>query len=610
MRIKKLGITIISICCGMLLFAACKEDRAVESISLNDYSAETPLEISMGALSYKDYTVTITYDDGETEEVTLTEEMISETDKLKFYQEGESEITITHKGVSTSVAIKVVRNEFAESVQLNGVTTTYTGEAFTVEVEGEIPGGTKILYPQGNVFQNAGTYDMTAILQCDGYVTKTLSAKVVIGKATYDVSNAQLYDATFVYDKEAHGIAVKGQPFEENGATMYAPTELPEGVSVSYTIIKTCDSNGTEIPTNKQQVVEGNKAIDAGTYKVCAQFKGDAGNYEAIPDAFAYLTIKRANYDLSKVKFDDKTVTYSGKAYPFAIAEDSKMPLDVEVSYQIQRLEDGEGNAVTEDPTDYDPTKTSGAHPTDAGKYLVQAAFTITGKNAANYIANPLQKEAYLTIERATYDTSDMGFADAIYQYTGEAYKVFIEEDKLPEGVEVSYQIKCVKDGAGNEVAGEYADYKPTAEGEADDGFKPTDAGTYEIKAIFSMQDAYKNNYKVSLVEKTVNLIILRSEIDMSAVQLESGVVQYSGNAYELKIEGELPTGVEVSYQIKRVKDGEGNNVTEEYQDGCEATEVGVYLIKATFQLSDEQANNYTLSIVEKEAELTITSEI
>lgn len=401
--------------------------------------------------------------------------------------------------VRTSVAIKVLRNEFSENVQLNSVTTTYTGESFTVEVEGNLPGGTKILYPQGNVFQNAGSYDMTAILQCEGYVTKTLSARVVIEKAAYDMSNAQLYDETFVYDKESHGITVKGQPFEENGATMYAPTAIPDGVSVSYTIIKICDGKGVEIPANKQQVVEGNKAIDAGEYKVCAQFKGDAGNYEAIPDVTAYLTIERADYDLSKVKFDDKTVTYTGKPYPFWIAEDSKMPLDVEVSYQIKCLKDGQGNVLTEDYRAYDPTKTSGFQPTDAGKYVVKASFTITGKNAENYVANPCEKEAYLTIERATFDTSDMGFADAIYPYSGDAYKVFIEEDKVPEGVEVSYQIKRIKDGEGNEVTEKYRD-----------GCEATDAGTYLVKAVFTLQDAYKNNYKVSHQEKTVELIILR----------------------------------------------------------------------------------------------------
>ena len=444
MRIKKLWMTIVLICCGMLLFAACKEERVAQSIALNEYSAETPLELGMGAFLYGKYTVTVTYDNGETETVALTEDMISEVDKLKFYYEGKNEITITYKGVSTPVSINVVRNEFSDNVQLNDVTKTYTGEAFTVEVEGDIPGGTKILYPQGNVFQNAGTYDMTAVLQCDGYVTKTLSARVVIEKATYDVSNAQLYDDTFVYDTETHGLAVKGKAFQnENGTVAYAPAVLPEGVSVNYTLIKINDGAGVEIPINKQQVVEGNKAIDAGTYKVCARFQGDASNYEAIPDAVAYLTIERAAYDLSKVKFDDATVTYSGEAYPFGISKDSKVPLDVEVSYQIKYLEDGAGNAVTEEYSDYDPTNSKGFQPTEAGKYLVKAIFTITGKNASNYIADPLEKEAYLTILPAAYEEELTGLYVDSQWYDWEengTYAVYFEYE-LPEGVTPTFTL-------------------------------------------------------------------------------------------------------------------------------------------------------------------------
>ena len=233
MRLKKLWITIILICCSLLLLTACKEEETVKSIILNEYSAETPLELKVGMFSYGNYTVTVTYDNGKTEEIPLTEEMISETDQLKFYQEGTSEITITYKGAKIVVAISVSRNEFSENVQLQNFTATYTGETYMVEVEGDIPGGTKILYPQGNTFKNAGVYDMTAILQCDGYVTKTLSARVVIEKATYDVTNVQLYDETVVYDKDAHGLVVKGEKVEdENGGVLHEPATMPQGVSV------------------------------------------------------------------------------------------------------------------------------------------------------------------------------------------------------------------------------------------------------------------------------------------------------------------------------------------------------------------------------------------
>lgn len=438
MRIKKICLTIILICCSILVFVACKEERLAKSISLKGYSSEQPLEFCMGNFPYSDYTVTITYNDGETEELPLAEDMIPETDKLKFFQEGRNSITVSYKGAETSVEIKVARKEFSDSVRLNEFTATYNGSAFVVEVEGDIPGGTKIVYPQGNTFQDAGSYDMTAILQCDGYATKILSTRVNIEKATYDVTSAQLYNETVVYDKDAHSLAVKGKPFEdEKGKVLYNPANLPQGVSVSYSIIKVKDGKGDGIATDEQQLVEGNKAVEAGTYKVCAKFKGDARNYNAIPDSVANLTIERATYDMSKIEVADKTVTYSGETHALSILEDSKLPLDVAVSYQIKQLKNGAGEAVTD-------TYKVGNTAINAGVYLVKASFGINGKNAENYITAPMEKEAYLTIRRASHDEEMKNV------YLDTKWEKFVEnktyeidfECELPQGVTPQFTLK------------------------------------------------------------------------------------------------------------------------------------------------------------------------
>ena len=437
MRIRKFLITLILIVCGMLFFVACKSNRVVQEIALNDYSAETPLEIKVGKFSYSEYSLTVTYDNGESEIVPLTEEMISETDKLKFYQEGKSEITITYEDVSVSVAIQVQRNVFEDNVQLNDVNVTYTGEPYVIEVEGDIPGGTKILYPQGNTFTNAGAYDMTAVLQCDGYVSKQLFAHVVIEKATYDVSDAQLYDTTFVYDKNSHSVAVKGKAVEsEDGEILHEPANIPKGVSVSYTITKVKDGYGTDIAINKQQVVEGNKATDAGTYKVCGKFKGDSGNYHAIPDTVAYVTIERAVYDMSKIALDDVTAVYSGEAHSLSISETSEIPFDVEIAYEIKKVKDGAGQAVAD-------VYKSGNTATDAGEYWVRVSFTITGKSADNYIASPAEIVAYLTIERAKYDeTMQNVYLDSQWYQMNDShtYEIYLEGE-LPDGVSPQFTV-------------------------------------------------------------------------------------------------------------------------------------------------------------------------
>ena len=430
MRIKKICFTIVLICCSILFFAACKEDRIVKSISLNEYSAEMPLEVKMGNFSYSDYIVTITYDDGKTEELVLTEDMISETDKLKFYQEGKKSIAISYKGAETIIEVNVSRNQFADNIKLSDFTATYSGDVFTIEVEGDIPGGTKIIYPQGNEFKNAGAYDVTAILQCDGYETKVLSARVLIEKATYDLSNAQLYDDSAVYNKDAHQLTIKGKQIESNGSILHSPATLPEGVSVSYSIVKIKDGFGVDISLDKQHIVEGNKAIDAGTYKISAHFKGDDSNYKTIPDSVAYLTIDRATYDMSKVEFVDKTVTYTGKEFALSINDNSKLPIDVVVSYQIKQLKDGSGQSVVDT---FKPNNTA----INAGLYLIKACFSVNGKNAENYTTSFLEKEAFLTICRASYmDQMNDIYLDTQWQefVENKTYEISLEGE-LPEGV-------------------------------------------------------------------------------------------------------------------------------------------------------------------------------
>ena len=60
---------------------------------------------------------------------------------------------------------------------------------------------------------------------------------------------------------------------------------------------------------------ENNGKINAGDYTVIAKFIDTTGNYENPTDKTATLTINKATYDMSKVVFADKTVTYNGNAY-------------------------------------------------------------------------------------------------------------------------------------------------------------------------------------------------------------------------------------------------------------------------------------------------------
>ena len=541
MRITKIWLTIILICCTALFFVACQEERLATSISLNEYTAENPLEFTMGNFAYDNYTVTLTYDDGETEELALTEEMISETDKLKFYQEGKNTITISYNGAETSIVINVLRNKFSDNIVLNDFTATYNGTPYTVEVVGDIPGGTKILYPEGNTFQNAGEYDMSAILQCDGYETKVLKARVKIEKATYDLSNAKLYPETVVYDRDSHGLVIKGQPVldEKGNVSFYNNAELPQGVRVNYTITKIVDGMGNEIPKNKQQLIEGNKATDAGVYEVRAQFRGDASNYMTISDSVANLTIERNVYDLSNVTFIDGLFTYTGKNHALSIPEDAKLPTDVVVAYQIKQLKDANGDAVVDEFK-------SGNTASKVGVYLVKVNFIITGKNAQNYTASPYEKEAYLTVERAVYDMSYVGFFDEAVMYTGKPCTLNISADvKIPSDVVVAYQIKQIKDADGNDVN---EDYKL--------GNSATNAGVYSVKVTFSIDENSENaeNYTTAPYEMVSTLTIFRGLYDeiMDKATLESELwYEFEDDkVYEIHFDYDLPEGVSPIFKL------------------------------------------------------------
>ena len=389
MRLKKLWISIILICCSLLLLTACKEEKTVKSIVLNEYSAETPLELKMGTFSYGNYTVTVTYDNDETEVIPLTEEMIPETDQLKFYQEGTSEISIVYQGVQTSFAINVSRNVFSDNIQLKGIDEPipYSGETVVVEVTGDIPGGTKITYPDGNAFKDVGSHPITAILQCDGYVTKTLFGNLEITLAAYEGFNPTFFEEgvekkTVVYNKEKHTLTLQ----ERIGDTdSYQPAVLPDGVSVHYTIKKVVNGNEETV----------NKAIDVGTYYVYATFTGDP-NYQEIETVRGVLEIIPVEYDMSRVAFEDKKVTYSGSAHTLEIPSDC-VPEEVRVDYKIKWLTDGRGDA--KDGEYQDASK----HPAiEAGEYLVKASFTLDDPN--NYTLSVSSLEASLLIEAADYE--------------------------------------------------------------------------------------------------------------------------------------------------------------------------------------------------------------
>ncbi len=379
-RIRIMAAVLLSFACAVL-FSACSRDGIV-SVSVSG-----PTEILVGDFEYSDYTVEVTRASGSTEKVSLTREMLSDADNLKFFANGEQTLTVNYGGKSCELRITVCLYEF-EDLRFDDVTAVYNGEYVTAEVFENYPAGTEVYYRNGNRFINAGEYEVTATVSARNYVTQTLTAKVVIKRAEYDMSGVS-FDAdtlAFEYDGGEHTARISGT--------------LPEGISVSYP-----DRN--------------NVRTDAGIYTVTARFSSTNGNYLPIEDMTAQMVIAKKKYKTETLAFRDAEVTYDGLAHSVSV---ENLPEGVGVKYSVTK----DGEAV------------SGTEFGNAGIYCYTATFL---SDNANYEEIP-PMTATLTVSPAVYDVAKIRLDGKSVSYDGEAHTpVPCRADGtegLPDGLEVA----------------------------------------------------------------------------------------------------------------------------------------------------------------------------
>ena len=170
-KIRLFTLLSLLVTLSLLLLVGCKKEDAISSIALKDHDPDTAIEIAVGGFDYGAFTVVATYKSGNTEEIALTKDMIADTDLVKLYQEGEHDITVTYGDQKCTFKVSVKRSAFKDLSFSENNVFTYDGTAHVVEVEGNIPANAVINYVGGNSFVNVGTYDVTAIVSCEGYVT-------------------------------------------------------------------------------------------------------------------------------------------------------------------------------------------------------------------------------------------------------------------------------------------------------------------------------------------------------------------------------------------------------------------------------------------------------
>lgn len=546
-----LTLTLILILTLTVLMGCNKKEIKVASISLKDHDPEVAIEMTVGNFERSEYTLVVNYESGAVEEIDLTEEMIDEKDLFLLYQIGDHDITISYGGQSYTFKVSVKRDSFRDLAFPEDTVFTYNGEAHVVEVDGDIPANAVVSYPGGNSFVNAGTYEVVAIVSCDGYVTERLSTTVTVERATYDMSTVSFFGKEVVYDGSAHSLAISGV--------------LPEGVSSpTYTI--------------NDRVTQS--ATDVGEYTVKASFASNDPNYEPIPEMQATLRILPAEYTVKGVgvvfkdaegkPIADAVKVYDGKAVTFDLDDYGKLSKKVSVSFSVL---DKDGNVISSS------NKNTGI--INAGIYTVKVDFTLA--DGHNYMPIEPIVSTFEVIRAEHPPIENIRFESAQATYNGKGHTVTILGE-LPEGVSVRYEYY-----QGNVLLVD-EDGTPVE--------SVSDVGIYTVKAVFTHENG--NLGDIPSIAATLN--IKKAEISLSTVGfIGASSVTYSGQPYEPKFTTwQESTGSDhdilkygpVKYYVLDKDSGE----YVEMQANALPTEIGSYRVSVDVSIAEEYQSRYILS--------------
>ena len=550
-KIRLFTLLTLLVTLSLLLLVGCKKEDAISSIALKDHDPNIAIEIAVGEFDYGAYTLVATYKSGNAEEIALSKDMIADTDLVKLYQEGEHDITVMYGDQKCTFKVSVKRSTFKDLSFSENNVFSYNGKAHVVEVEGNIPANAVINYVGGNSFVNVGTYDVTAIISCEGYVTERLSTTVKIEKAKYDLSGVKFEAKEFVYDGQSHSVSISGT--------------LPEGVSS---------------PTYFIGDKETSSAVDAGEYKVIARFANNDPNYETIPDMETTLKILPAVYTVKGVSvvfktedgkpIDGNTKIYDGKNVIFDLNDDSKLSKKISVLFSVL---DKDGNVLSTS------NKTTGIK--EVGVYTVKVDFTLVDGKNYEPIAPLIATFEVLKAEHPSL--AGVSFVSKQTTYNDNPQSIVIE-GQLPEGVNVSYEYylgsTLIVDNDGKPVQA------------------VTDVGIYTVKAVFTHTDA--NYGKIADLSATLN--IKKAEVSLALVGFAGeSSVEYSGSPYQPsfttwkeinKTDYDLLEYTAVKYYVLNVASGK----YVEMDENVYPTEVGTYRAVIEVSVADDYKNNYTLS--------------
>ena len=535
-NMKKARILFISAIVAVfacVLLVGCSKTEKISQIELKDIYTDTVIETQIGKFDFEAYTVIVSYDSGSTREVVLTEDMISELDRLKLYQAGDHTITVSYGGKTCEVKISVKRNVFGDLKFPENNVFTYDGKEHKVEIIGELPANATVSYLGGNSFTNAGTYDVTAVVSCNGYVTERITTKVTVERAKYDMSQVKLEPKEVIYDGKPHSIEISG--------------DLPEGV---------------DAPT---YYINGNKtssAIDADTYTVTAVFANSDPNYEAIPNMETTLKISPAEYSVGYVELIFKNgdgdemyfpwKTYDGLEVSFELDNRAALANHLTISYTVK---DEWGDVIS-----VSNTKTNIKA---AGNYTIDVKFELLDNK--NYL--PIEPMSFtFEVLKAKHDISKLFFDSEIVDYDSEKHSIAI---KLPPEIDASKVDVTYEYRMGDAIILE--------DGKKADGVFA--AGEYTVSAIFTVKDP--NFDEIPTMQATLE--IRKKVLPISEFGFEGKNLTYTGDdltpSLNFTKESYLSIGRISVYRL----------VGESYERVDNAIDAGAYRAEVSLAIVDTQ---------------------
>lgn len=260
-----------------------EQETVYESIAL-----EGPVEITAGQFDVADYTVVLTKNDGTTEKVALTKEMVSEQDIAKLSNEGTHEITVTCKGMTVKAQITVK----AETQTSAYVSAEVQGPLQIKAGEFDVSEYTVVLTKQDGTTENV-TLSLNMMsaedynkLGTEGQQTVTVICRGVTANLTVTVVAA--VDSEFVFDISENGEycilkSYKGdgtdveipseydsKPIKEIGVSAFAGKNYVENITIPESVEKIGAEAFAECKSLQKLVVPlGVKEIGYSAFKDC-----------------------------------------------------------------------------------------------------------------------------------------------------------------------------------------------------------------------------------------------------------------------------------------------------------------------------------------------------